>query len=235
MPVNISIVEGDVALLSILSQAIDSAPEFKCVGRYLTPDTAVRELSVKSPEAAPDVVLIRMSLPSQISVRYVRQLKQFVPRTHIIMLAVYLDTECVFNALTVGATGCLLMRTPLPELMNSIRDIHEGKLSLGSQNARKLIRFFQKLEPGSRSVEKLSRREAEVLKLLAQGYDCQETARKLDLPALVIHAYVRDIYGKLHFCANTEEILRNSGEFIFHQRSARSEATLGTSSCHTTR
>jgi len=49
MPVNISIVEGDVTLLSILSQAIDSSPEFKCMGRYLTPDAAVSELVVTSP------------------------------------------------------------------------------------------------------------------------------------------------------------------------------------------
>jgi hypothetical protein len=67
----------------------------------------------------------------------------------------------------------------------------------------------------------------EILKLLAKGYNCQEAARQLDLPPAVVHAYVRDIYYKLHFNANAEKVFKSSGEFIFNPRSVQCEVTLG--------
>jgi response regulator of citrate/malate metabolism len=57
MPVNISIIEGDLMLLSVLSEAIDSQPEFKCVSAHLTLDSALRDLQNKELEKLPTLCL----------------------------------------------------------------------------------------------------------------------------------------------------------------------------------
>ena len=69
-----------------------------------------------------------INLPGMNGVECVRQLKQVLPHTQMVMLTVYEDTENIFKALAAGASGYLLKRTRSAELLDAIREVHQGRI-----------------------------------------------------------------------------------------------------------
>ena len=115
MPITVSIVEDNEQLRTTLARVLNRADGFSCVSQYPNAEDAVKDL----PQVASDVVLMDINLPGMNGVECVKQLKNFARRPGIIMLTVYEDTENIFSALTAGANGCMLKRTPSKELLGS--------------------------------------------------------------------------------------------------------------------
>jgi DNA-binding NarL/FixJ family response regulator len=113
------------------------------------------------------------------------------------MVTVYEDATHIFDALSAGATGYLLKHTPRDALINAILQVHSGGSPMTSNIARKVVQAFQ-LEPKSKSVDRLSKRENEVLSLLAQGYLYKEIADGMGISLTTVNSYIRRIYEKLH-------------------------------------
>ena len=86
-----------------------------------------------------------INLPGMNGVECVRQLKQLVPQTQVMMLTVYEDTENIFNALAAGASGYMLKRTPRDELLEAIREVHRGGSPMTTHIARKVVPSFQQI------------------------------------------------------------------------------------------
>jgi DNA-binding NarL/FixJ family response regulator len=126
------------------------------------------------------------------------------------MLTAYEDTENIFNALTAGANGYLLKRTPRAELLDAIREVHRGGSPMTAHIARKVVQSFQSRPVGSaaQSTEELSPREKEVLDCLAQGFLYKEIADKLGISYETVHTYIRRIYEKLQVRTRTEAVAK---------------------------
>ncbi|HUA38248.1 MAG TPA: response regulator transcription factor [Candidatus Sulfopaludibacter sp.] len=204
MPISVSIVEDNDKLRGTLARVINRADGFRCVSDYATAEDALKDL----PQTRPDVVLMDINLPGMNGVECVRQLKQLLPQTQVMMLTVYEDTENIFNALAAGANGYMLKRTSSKELVEAIHDVHRGGSPMTMHIARKVVSSFQKTAATAQPTENLSEREQQVLDLLSQGLMYKEIADKLVISYETVHTYIRRIYEKLQVRTRTEAVAK---------------------------
>jgi len=205
MSISVSIVEDDSGVRASLARLIDSSPGFRCLSQHPTAESALREI----PKTNPAVVLMDINLPGLSGVECVRRLKPLLPKTQVIMLTVYQNTDHIFNALAAGATGYMLKQTPPAELLAAIRDVNAGGSPMNSHIARKIVQSFQRPAPSSRDAESLSPRESEILDLLAKGFLYKEIADKTGLTYATVHTHIRHIYEKLQVRSRTEAVAKH--------------------------
>ena len=204
MPITVSIVEDNDQLRGTLARVIGRAEGFQFLNQYASAEAALEAV----PKERPNVVLMDINLPGLNGVECVRQLKQLVPQTLVVMLTAYEDTENIFNSLAAGASGYLLKRTKSAELLDAIRDVIKGGSPMTAHIARKVVQSFQRASASNQSTEHLSPREQEVLDCLSQGFLYKEIAEKLGISYETVHTYIRRIYEKLQVRTRTEAVAK---------------------------
>lgn len=215
MTISVSIVEDDLKVRESLARLIDSTNGYRCVSQHASGEDALREI----PKINPQVTLMDINLTGINGVECVRRLKPLLPRTQIIMLTVYQNTEHIFNALAAGATGYMLKQTKPAELLAAIKDVYEGGSPMNSHIARKIVQSFQKPAPVRVSEDQnLSPREAQVLDLLAKGFLYKEIAEAMGLTYATVHTHIRHIYEKLHVRSRTEAVAKHLGQTRLTQK-----------------
>lgn len=202
--ITISIVEDDAPARGILTEWISGADGFKCVGVHEDAETAL----VALPRENPSVVLMDINLPGMSGIECVRRLKPQMKDTQFMMLTVYEDADHIFKALSSGASGYLLKRTPRAELLTAVKDVHAGGSPMSSNIARKIVRSFQRFNTAPTETEDLSPREREVLELLARGYLYKEIAEALHISVPTVNTHIRRIYEKLHVRSRSQAVAR---------------------------
>jgi DNA-binding NarL/FixJ family response regulator len=204
MTITVSIVEDQEPLRNTLARVINRADGFECVSHHGSAEEALKEL----PNIRPQVVLMDINLPGMNGVECVRQLKQALPDTQVMMLTVYEDTENIFNALAAGASGYMLKRTPRAELLDAIKEVHRGGSPMTTHIARMVVQSFLKPAAKPEPTAELSPREREVLDLLSQGLMYKEIAEKIGVSYETVHTYIRRIYEKLQVRTRTEAVAK---------------------------
>lgn len=205
MPITVAIVEDQGPLRATLAGMLNRAEGFRCVSQYANAEDALQGL----PADKPDVVLMDINLPGMNGVECVRQLKPSLPKTQVMMLTVYEDTENIFNALAAGANGYMLKNTPRAELLEAIREVNRGGSPMTTHIARKVVQSFQRpttAAPDPTAI--LSQREQEVLDLLSQGLIYKEISDKLDISYETVKTYIRRVYEKLQVRTRTEAVAK---------------------------
>jgi DNA-binding NarL/FixJ family response regulator len=191
-----------------LSQALTTAFEgiaLQCVGNL------AEARAWLAANAAPDIALIDLGLPDGSGVELIAELNRNSPRTLCVVASIYDDNQHLFPALRAGAQGYLLKDQPLPQIIDLLKGIAEGRPPLSPAIARKLLGHFQ---PSPQpEYEHLTEREHEVLRLIAKGMTLPETARLLGISPHTISGYVKNIYRKLNVSSRAEAALtaRNLG------------------------
>jgi DNA-binding NarL/FixJ family response regulator len=201
--ITVSIVEDDPGVRAILADWIERADGFRLAGEFSNVESALANI----PRNRPDVVLVDINLSGQSGITCVRQLKPVMPETQFVMVTVFEDGDHIFDALTAGASGYLLKRTPREDLLAAIEQVHAGGSPMSSYIARKVVQWFQKQQPEPRSEpEGLSAREREILRLLARGFAYKEMADSLGVSIGTINTHIRRIYQKLHVSSRGEAV-----------------------------
>lgn len=196
------VVEDDSAIRTILTSWIAQAEGFTCAGEFCDAETAIAKMA----ELKPNVALVDINLPGLTGIECIRQLKPLLPATQFVIVTIYDQTEYIFSALAAGATGYLLKRTPRDELIAALREVREGGSPMSSNIARKVVQSFQQKPAGMKATEELSKRENEVLVLLAQGYLCKEIADQVGVSFSTVKTYIRRIYEKLHVHSRAQAV-----------------------------
>lgn len=204
MSITVSIVEDDKRLRESLAVLVNGTPSLECVSTHRNAEDAVRQIPAK----APDVVLMDINLPGMSGIECARKVKAMLPGTQILMLTVCEDSEQIFDALTVGASGYLLKRTPPAKILEAIEEVSRGASPMSGKIARAVVEYFHKRKTFSPDEEPLSRREQEILDLLAQGYRAKEIAQNLSISFDTVHSHLRNIYSKLHVHSQTEAVIK---------------------------
>ncbi|HLZ54251.1 MAG TPA: response regulator transcription factor [Verrucomicrobiae bacterium] len=194
MSIKICIIEDDVPAREILADWIRRAEGFHCVGEYDDAESALAAL----PHEQPAVALVDINLPGMNGIECIRRLKPVLPQTQFVILTVYEDDNHIFRALAAGASGYLLKQTPRQMLLSALKEVHAGGSPMSSSIARKVVQSFCRSMAGPSGVPSLSRREQEVLELLARGFLYKEIADSLQLSVQTVNTYIRRIYEKLH-------------------------------------
>jgi DNA-binding NarL/FixJ family response regulator len=202
--IKVSIIEDDDWIRENLATQIGQTSGFCCVGSYRDGEQAL----VSMGKEAPDVVMMDINLPKMNGIECVRKLKKLNPSTQILMLTVYEDSDKIFDSLLAGASGYLLKRTPQAEILEAIADVHRGNSPMSGHIARKVVQYFNQRGSAEKEIEKLSKREREVLDHLAQGIPYKEIADVLSLSIDTVRMHIKGIYSKLHVHSRGEAVAK---------------------------
>jgi DNA-binding NarL/FixJ family response regulator len=202
--IRVAIVEDDAVIRRTLSRIVDESSGMRSIAACATGEEAIKLL----PDLKPDVVLMDVNLPQMSGIECVRRLHEQAPKTQVLMLTVYEDSDSIFRALRAGASGYLLKRSEPDQLLEAIRDVLHGGSPMTSQIARKVVQAFRASEAAENLSMKLTEREAEVLDYLAKGYANKEIADKLDVSLPTVRSHLRSIYDKLHVRSRTEAVAK---------------------------
>lgn len=189
------IVDDDAHIRTGFSFILESATGFRC--SVLKNAEEALALFERTP---PDVILMDINLPGVGGIECCRRIKAAAPAVLIMMCTVLEDTDKIFEALRAGATGYLLKKTAGKLLIESINDMLIGGAPMSSEIARKVVGFFAgQADPDQQAAaEPLSRRELEVLDLLAKGYGNKRIAEELYVSVHTVRSHIYNIYDKLH-------------------------------------
>jgi len=206
--IRVSLVEDDAKTRESLVKLLRHSPEIVCLGAYASAEEAVCEI----PKMLPDVVLMDINLPKASGIDCVSKLKQAHPALQFVMLTTCDDSEMIFNALQVGASGYLLKRELAEGLIAAITTVHAGGSPMSMSIGRKVVSHFHRLPKTTNQAEQLSLREQEILALLAKGLPYKQIADRLSLSPSTVHGYLHKIYGKMHVQSRTEAVVKFLGK-----------------------
>lgn len=166
----------------------------------------------KAEELAPDVVLMDVRMPQVSGIEATRAIAENVPTTRILMLTVSDEEDDLYDAIKAGATGYLLKEISIEEVASAIRAVISGQSLISPSMASKLLTEFTNLskradERQSVPTPRLTERELEVLKLVAQGLTNRDIAAELYISENTVKNHVRNILEKLHLHSRMEAVV----------------------------
>jgi NarL family two-component system response regulator LiaR len=201
--IRILITDDHAVVREGLRTLIGTEPGMEVVGEAEDGMEAVQ----KACDLEPDVILLDMVMPRMGGLETIHEIKNQCPEAQILVLTSFSDDETVFPAIKAGALGYLLKNTTPDRLLNAIRDVHQGKPSMSSDIANKLMRELQRTSDLPPTEEPLTEREMDVLRLVAQGLTNQEIAEKLVIGEGTVRTHVSNILSKLHLANRTQAAL----------------------------
>jgi NarL family two-component system response regulator LiaR len=188
--------EGVVAILSFQS-------DLDVVGEAENGIQAV-EIARKT---KPDVVLLDMVMGNQDGLTTIPKLIEAAPEARILVLTSFAEPDRVYQAIKAGALGYLLKDATRIQLLQAIRDVANGQASIQPSIAMKVIHEIDHPSQLLYTVDPLTPRELETLKLIARGLSNQEIAEALVVHERTIAKYVSSILDKLHLANRTQAAL----------------------------
>ena len=202
--IRVAIVEDSRGTRESLAELLNHAPTLRCVGAHPSGEEALEQI----PAETPDVVLMDINLPQMNGIECVSRLKQKMPKAQVLMLTTYEEGDLIFDSLRKGASGYLLKDMPPAELIEAIEEVHTGGAPMSPQIARKVVSHFQRIKKPQSDMEQLTKREEEILSLLAKGFFYKEIAEKMGVTIHTVKAHSHHVYEKLHVQSRTEAVLK---------------------------
>jgi DNA-binding NarL/FixJ family response regulator len=168
----------------------------------------------------PDVILMDLVMPRLDGVAAMRELRRQLPDTRVIALTSFLDDERLLPAIEAGAAGYLLKDVEPSELARAVRAAKVGEAMLDPAAAARLVdAVAQGATPAPATRDRLTRREQEVLELLASGRSNKRIAFELGISEKTVKAHVGRVLAKLGVSDRTEAAVLAVNEGLVGARS----------------
>jgi len=184
---------------------LEAEPDIEVVGEALDGAIAI-ELA---DSLRPNVVLMDIGMPGTNGLEATHAIKSRFPDMHVLVLTMHRSDEYFFEMLKAGASGYVLKGAETAELINAIRDVSRGEVFLQPTMTKRLLQDYVnrlgKENGPDRSV--LTRRENEILRLLADGYSNKEIAERLFVSPSTIHSHRTNLMRKLNLSNRHELVL----------------------------
>ena len=155
---------------------------------------------------APDVVLMDVRMPKMGGIEAARRIREVAPSSRVIMLTSSDEDEDLFGAVRAGANGYLLKDSSFDDVAQAVRTVARGGSLIGPPMATRLLAEFTAMAEGPPDdpAARLSERELDVLRLVAQGRTNRETARERNLAENTVKNHMANILDKLHLRSRVE-------------------------------
>lgn len=200
------LVEDHAAFRQSLETLLNAQPGFTCTS---VPNALAALAALGSRQ--PDIVIMDINLPGQSGIDCTRVIKERWPQVQVLICTVHEDDDKIFGALKAGATGYLLKRAPIKDLIAAIHEVHAGGSPMSASIARKVVGSFRDLAPAVGQENRLTQREQEILDQLAQGLRFKEIAERLFVSLNTVRTHVRHIYEKLQVQSRIEALNKVRG------------------------
>ncbi|KAB2893502.1 MAG: response regulator transcription factor [Bacteroidetes bacterium] len=180
-----------------IRRLLASAPEIEVVAEASNGNQAIEEVRA----AKPDVVLLDVYMPESTGIDAAKAIKNDSHKCHVIMLSSVDDSNAVHQALYTGADGYLTKDVSAPELISAIRSVLQGQRVFSRRILNMLDGEIQSPEEASGSEGKpavsLTKREEQIVSLVAKGHTSQEIAKKLYISPRTVETHRARIMVKL--------------------------------------
>jgi DNA-binding NarL/FixJ family response regulator len=205
--IRILLVDDHAVIRQALRMLLESQPELEVVADVENGREAVSAVE----KFNPDVVLMDVVMPGLNGLEATRQIRRAAPSTRVVMLSGFVDEDQLLEALRSGASGYIIKKSDVSELVLAIQTVHRGNsyfssaLSEGFDLAEVL--YQAKRADQRTGMDALTSREREVLQLIAEGHTNQGIANALYISVKTVEAHKAHIMAKLH-ARNRTDLIR---------------------------
>ena len=189
--IRVYLVDDEVLIRESLQVVLDLEPDIEVVGQASDGETVLNDPAARSA----DVVLMDVRLPGIDGIEATRRLKETVPGIAVVMLSSY-DNEYVSAAFAAGASGYILKSYKRLHLVQAVRAASEGQMPIDPSVTGELVRELSNLRQAHRD-SILTKRQMEILRLVALGSRYKEIARTLFVSESTINREMRKVYDGL--------------------------------------
>ncbi|HMR96932.1 MAG TPA: response regulator transcription factor [Microthrixaceae bacterium] len=161
-------------------------------------------------QLSPDVILMDVTMPNCDGVEACRQVKSTSNDTKVVMLTMHADQDVLTNAIRAGAIGYLTKDCSTREIAEAVRMAAEGDTVLSPQLARSMLEEVRRIDQPRTAEEDrvVTKREEEVLQLIADGCSTPEVAASLFISQKTVKNHLASIYQKLDARDRTQAVLQ---------------------------
>lgn len=200
--ITVLIVDDHAVVRQGVRAFLDTRAEIEVVGEAESGRRAV-ELCA---EHAPDVVLLDLLMPEMNGVETARQIKAVSPRSQVVILTSHHSDEFLLPSIRAGALSYLLKDVSPPELVAAVEKASRGEAVLHPRIAAQIVENLQDnpARAEQNPLMTLSRRESEVLRLIAEGLPNAQIAERLFISEKTVKSHVGNILSKLHLADRTQ-------------------------------
>jgi two-component system NarL family response regulator len=205
-PIRVAVVDDQELFRRGLTMLLGVEEDIEVVGEA-GDGVAATELAAT---AVPDVILMDVRMPKRSGIEACGSIKDVAPSAKIIMLTVSDEEADLYDAVKNGASGYLLKDSSIDEVAQAIRVVADGQSLISPSMAVKLLDEFKQMTRSDRQqvpTPRLTERELEVLKLVAQGLNNREIAKRLFISENTVKNHVRNILEKLQLHSRMEAVM----------------------------
>ena len=212
MAIKILIADDHGVLRAGLRALLSGAENLQVIGEAADGEEAIR-LSV---ELHPDIVLMDVSMPITGGIEATRRMKEIAPDIKVLILTVHEDKELLREAIRVGACGYINKRAAESELIDAIHAVQRGIIYVQPHLMRALVfpdsSTAEEVKTGT--VEELTPRELDVMRLIVQGHTNRQIADRLNLSIRTVESHRSNLMAKLNLRSRVE-LVRYAAEHGF--------------------
>jgi len=192
-PIRVLIADDHAVLRSGLRMLLKVQHDIDVVGEA----SDGSEVSRQALALQPDVVLMDLTMPGPHSGEVIRQVRRACPTTRVLILTMHDDESYLAAAMAAGAAGYVVKKVADSELVSAIRAVHAGRTFVDLTQTLDPSRAPDTARAPRQAPKELSRREREVLRLLAQGHSNQQIADQIHLSVKTVETYRTRLREKL--------------------------------------
>jgi DNA-binding NarL/FixJ family response regulator len=200
----ILIYEDNPQLREGLTMLINGSDGFEVLQSFKNCMQVVEEVNAWKP----DVILMDIDMPGVNGIEGLKALRQVNQDVKVLMLTVFDDNKNVFQAISNGANGYILKKTPPARLLEYITEAQTGGAPMTASIATQVLKMFSSMNSEKGEDYNLSDREKQVLQFLVEGYSYKMIANEMFIAIDTVRSHIKKIYEKLHVNSKSEAVAK---------------------------
>ncbi len=202
-PIRVLVADDHAIVRRGICALLATEPDIEVVGEAFDGHEAL----AKAQALRPDVILMDLVMPGMDGLEATQQITASQPGARVLVLTSFSGDDKIFPAIRAGALGYLLKDSGPDELVQAIKQVHQGESSLHPSVARKLLHELSPRTDRDPQSELLTDRELQVLRLIAQGQTNRQIAEELSIAEATTRSHVTRILSKLNVDSRTQAAL----------------------------